>query len=90
MYIQKLIPPLNKNGQKKTIGEMMVELSTPHKKIGKLKTFTSTFLINIEILTLVEVRTHGIGIHEEANLQWLSEHLSYPDNFLHIFLVYES
>ncbi|XP_067638169.1 autophagy protein 5 [Eurosta solidaginis] len=71
VYNQKLIAPLNKTGQKKTIGELMAELSTPNKKI-------------------VEIRTHGIGIHEEANLQWLSEHLSYPDNFLHLFLIYES
>lgn len=71
VYIQKLITPLNKNGQKKTVGEMMVELSIPHRKV-------------------VEIRTQGISIHDGVNLQWLSEHLSYPDNFLHLFLVYES
>ncbi|XP_017467155.1 PREDICTED: autophagy protein 5 isoform X1 [Rhagoletis zephyria] len=70
-YVQKLITPLNKNGQKKTLGEMITELSSPLKKV-------------------VEVRTHGISIHDEAHLQWLSEHLSYPDNFLHLFLVYDS
>nr|XP_036215626.1 autophagy protein 5 isoform X2 [Bactrocera oleae] len=71
IYTQKLITPINKNGKKKTVGEMMIEMSTPLRKV-------------------VEVRTQGISIHDGANLQWLSEHLSYPDNFLHLFLVYES
>lgn len=30
---------------------------------------------------------HGIKIEPETPLQWLSEHLSYPDNFLHICLI---
>lgn len=29
---------------------------------------------------------HGIELPLETPLQWLSEHLSYPDNFLHICL----
>lgn len=31
--------------------------------------------------------SHGIEIPLDAPLQWLSEHLSYPDNFLHICAV---
>lgn len=31
--------------------------------------------------------THGIEIPFDAPLQWLSENLSYPDNFLHICAV---
>nr|CAG4650398.1 EOG090X0BB3 [Sida crystallina] len=30
------------------------------------------------------VVTHGVGIPLETPLQWMSEHLSYPDNFLHL------
>ncbi|XP_047514442.1 autophagy protein 5 isoform X2 [Pieris napi] len=32
----------------------------------------------------VKLRTHGITIPLDTPLQWLSEHLSYPDNFLHV------
>ena len=31
---------------------------------------------------------HGMEVRPEIPLQWLSENLSYPDNFLHIALVY--
>ena len=34
----------------------------------------------------VKLRTHGIVIPIDAPLQWLSEHMSYPDNFLHVCL----
>ena len=30
---------------------------------------------------------HGIELSPESPLQWLSEHFSYPDNFLHICIV---
>lgn len=36
------------------------------------------------------VRTHGVELHKDTPLQWLSEHLSYPDNFLHIIMIYEA
>ncbi|CAK1548231.1 unnamed protein product [Leptosia nina] len=32
----------------------------------------------------VKLRTHGINIPLDTPLQWLSEHMSYPDNFLHV------
>ncbi|XP_055380369.1 autophagy protein 5 [Condylostylus longicornis] len=38
----------------------------------------------------IGIRTHGIDVHEDTPLQWMSEHLSYPDNFLHLFVVYEA
>lgn len=38
----------------------------------------------------VGFRTHGIDLHEETQLQWMSEHLSYPDNFLHLSVDYEN
>ncbi|XP_057340533.1 autophagy protein 5 isoform X2 [Microplitis mediator] len=33
------------------------------------------------------VRTHGITPPLDTPLQWLSEHMSYPDNFLHLCLI---
>jgi len=32
----------------------------------------------------VQVTTHGVVLPMETPLQWLSQHLSYPDNFLHL------
>ncbi len=32
----------------------------------------------------VSVVTHGVEPAADTPLQWLSEHLSYPDNFLYI------
>nr|CAD7413834.1 unnamed protein product [Timema poppensis] len=34
----------------------------------------------------VRVITHGIEPPCETPLQWMSEHLSYPDNFLHLYM----
>lgn len=39
-------------------------------------------------LDTVAVYTHGININTDTPLQWLSEHLSYPDNFLHMCITY--
>ncbi|KAJ8984732.1 hypothetical protein NQ317_004997 [Molorchus minor] len=35
----------------------------------------------------VKIKTHGMYPPLETPLQWLSEHLSYPDNFLHLCVV---
>lgn len=32
----------------------------------------------------VKVKTHGLVPPLDTPLQWMSEHLSYPDNFLHL------
>lgn len=37
----------------------------------------------------VAIKTHGINVHSDTQLQWMSEHLSYPDNFLHLLVTYE-
>lgn len=34
----------------------------------------------------VKLRTHGVMLPPQVPLQWLSEHMSYPDNFLHLCL----
>ncbi|KAH8421416.1 hypothetical protein KR009_006366 [Drosophila setifemur] len=69
-YTQKLISPIHEGGQKKSLSDLMAELSTPVRKA-------------------VGCRTHGIDLHEETQLQWMSEHLSYPDNFLHLSVDYK-
>lgn len=42
------------------------------------------------ILFPVTCLTHGIEVEKETPLQWLSEHMSYPDNFLHVHLIWDS
>lgn len=50
----------------------------PDNKLIDVKLFKYRFL------------SHGIEIPFDAPLQWLSEHLSYPDNFLHICAISKS
>lgn len=38
----------------------------------------------------VAIRTHGVPVDDETPLQWLSEHLSYPDNFLHVCILWDT
>ena len=40
------------------------------------------------VLGPFQVVIHGIDIPLETPLQWISEHLSYPDNFLHLCIRY--
>jgi len=39
---------------------------------------------NLKTKGEVQVTTHGVVLPMETPLQWLSQHLSYPDNFLHL------
>lgn len=43
-----------------------------------------SIVLFIYVFYLVTVFTHGITPPLETPLQWMSEHLSYPDNFLHL------
>ncbi|XP_018579453.1 autophagy protein 5 [Anoplophora glabripennis] len=63
-YRQKLVKPLNDDGKKKTLQDLLTEM------------FPSR--------STVKVKTHGLVPPLETPLQWMSEHLSYPDNFLHL------
>jgi len=50
-------------------------------------------LLNVDdadSLTQHRVIIHGIDASLDASVQWLSEHLSHPDNFLHICLLPKS
>nr|CAG4643425.1 EOG090X0BB3 [Ilyocryptus agilis] len=44
--------------------------------------------LKLESKGAFDVITHGIDIPRETPLQWMSEHLSYPDNFLHLCIRY--
>nr|CAG4651238.1 EOG090X0BB3 [Simocephalus serrulatus]SVE94433.1 EOG090X0BB3 [Simocephalus serrulatus] len=46
--------------------------------------------LNFESKGQYQVVIHGIDIPLETPLQWISEHLSYPDNFLHLCIRYPS
>lgn len=46
-------------------------------------------ILSVISLIAAYVKTHGIQVPTDTPLQWLSEHLSYPDNFLHLCLVFE-
>uniref|UniRef100_A0A6M2DFH1 Autophagy protein 5 n=1 Tax=Xenopsylla cheopis TaxID=163159 RepID=A0A6M2DFH1_XENCH len=37
----------------------------------------------------VGITTHGVSIPNSTPLQWLSEHMSYPDNFLHLCMIFD-
>lgn len=39
------------------------------------------------VLITVRVKTHGLTPPLDTPLQWMSEHLSYPDNFLHLCML---
>ncbi|KAK4013125.1 hypothetical protein OUZ56_025365 [Daphnia magna] len=46
--------------------------------------------LNFESKGPFQVVVHGIDLPLETPLQWISEHLSYPDNFLHLCIPYYS
>lgn len=72
--IQKLVKPFNKEtGDPVTLGDFLNDLKLQPSP------GTAKELVNYVIL-------HGIEPPPETPLQWLSEHMSYPDNFLYLCL----
>lgn len=73
-FIQKLFRPVAIDGQLHTLGDLLKEVcpSAVAPEDGEKKN---------------QVMIHGIEPMLETPLQWLSEHLSYPDNFLHISVI---
>lgn len=65
-YVQKLVKPVDEEGQRKTLKHLLNEVFTDGEE--------------------VTVKTQGIIPPMDTPLQWLSEHMSYPDNFLHFCL----
>ncbi|KAH8395692.1 hypothetical protein KR222_009521 [Zaprionus bogoriensis] len=66
------------------------KLISPLSESGQKKNLADLMAeLSTPVRRAVGFRTHGIDLHEETQLQWMSEHLSYPDNFLHLSVDYE-
>lgn len=64
------------------------KLVKPVSDEGQRKTLNDLLMeIYPKRATSVKVLTHGMFPPLNTPLQWMSEHLSYPDNFLHLCLV---
>jgi len=66
------------------LGDLLIEVPRPND--DELTDKTGEELIDVRRFKY-RFLTHGIEVPFDAPLQWLSEHLSYPDNFLHICAV---
>jgi len=70
--IQKIVSPLNSSGQPETLEGLLREC-VPHA--------------NPETASKSRLLLHGISPPLNTPLAWLSENMSYPDNFLHFVLL---
>lgn len=60
------------------------KLVKPITEDGQKKTLQNLLEEMFPDKTDIQVKIHGINPPMDTPLQWLSEHLSYPDNFLHL------
>lgn len=90
-FLQFLMKPFE-NDKKNTLGDLLHKVNLNLESKGKLRSlFPSNSLINsfrFFFAGTFQVVTHGIDVSLETPLQWMSEHLSYPDNFLHLCIRY--
>lgn len=63
------------------------KLIKPVKEDGSKTTLKDLLAEMFPGKTEVVVKTHGLIPPLDTPLQWMSEHLSYPDNFLHLCVV---
>nr|QHA24496.1 autophagy protein 5 [Rhipicephalus haemaphysaloides haemaphysaloides] len=77
--IQRLVTPLTPSGDKATL-ETLLQQVVPQALVGG---DVASFLISSDGAKH-SIITHGIQVPLDTPLQWMSEHLSYPDNFLHL------
>lgn len=73
-FLQKLSRPVNDLGEQQTLKHLLME------------TLPKMFACDQDFEQM-RIVLHGIDAPLETPLQWLSEHLSHPDNFLHIVLI---
>lgn len=73
-FLQKLSRPVNDLGEQQTLKHLLME------SLPKMFACDQDF-------EQMRIILHGIDAPLETPLQWLSEHLSHPDNFLHIVLI---
>lgn len=70
-------------------GSYQQKLVAPSSEAGQKRTLQDLLEdFSTPVRKAVEARTHGVSVPDSTPLQWLSEHLSYPDNFLHLCLIY--
>jgi len=71
-------------------GTYFQKLITPTTEKGQKRTILDLLSeFSTPVRKAVGAKSHGISIPLDTELQWLSEMLSYPDNFLHLCLIYE-
>ena len=70
VFLQRLIKPITDDGDATTLFDVLDLVHGDKDMEG----------------TDVHVIIHGIEPPLETHLQWLSEHFSYPDNFLHVVI----
>ncbi|XP_073727866.1 autophagy protein 5 isoform X1 [Misgurnus anguillicaudatus] len=73
-FIQKLFRPVSPEGHPLTLGDLLKDL------------LPAAICVEDEPKRY-QVMIHGIEPLLETPIQWLSEHLSHPDNFLHISVI---
>uniref|UniRef100_U5EVK4 Autophagy protein 5 n=1 Tax=Corethrella appendiculata TaxID=1370023 RepID=U5EVK4_9DIPT len=72
-------------------GSYLQKLITPNTETGQKRTLQDLLDdFSTPGRKAVEARIHGITVPNDTPLQWLSEHLSYPDNFLHFIVSWTS
>lgn len=69
--IQRLIKPTKENGEMNTLNDVINQVFPESFEDDKCK---------------LKIIIHGLQPPLETPIHWLSEHLSYPDNFLHLSL----
>lgn len=69
--IQQLIKPVQEDGAMKTLNDVLNQVFPDSFENDKCK---------------YKIIVHGLQPPLETPIHWLSEHLSYPDNFLHLSL----
>jgi len=85
---QTLVKPVSDDGNHMTLGELI--------KLNYPSVDNREFVYRNEKLVLIlknyylfsaKVFTHGICVPHETPIQWMSEHMSYLDNFLHLVII---
>ncbi|XP_072854368.1 autophagy protein 5 isoform X1 [Pogona vitticeps] len=93
-FIQKLFRPVAADGQLHTLGDLLKDACPAALNPEGFLTVHSVKIRNRKMIMSshdgekkIQVVIHGIEPVLEAPVQWLSEHMSYPDNFLHISVI---
>lgn len=91
-YIQKLVKPVNESGSV-TLLDFMRQLNLFPSVTSSTSSHDTSCLegdtndSKIQFPSNIRVLTHGMEVPLESPLQWMSQHLSYPDNFIHLCIL---